>query len=65
MRVTLTFPAIHRSRHVVLVVSGGGKAEAVASAFKGAARTEIPAAGAHGTESTTWLLDADAAAGLH
>jgi 6-phosphogluconolactonase len=64
VRVTLTYPAIRRSRHVVLVVSGSGKAAPVAAARNGADPLEIPAAGAHGAESTTWLLDEDAAAGL-
>ncbi|MET8795761.1 6-phosphogluconolactonase [Nocardia sp. NPDC004568] len=64
VRVTLTYPAIRRSRHVVLVVSGSGKADPVAAAVNGADPLEIPAAGAHGAESTTWLLDEDAAAGL-
>ncbi|WP_040836313.1 6-phosphogluconolactonase [Nocardia brevicatena] len=64
VRVTLTLPAVRRSRHVVLVVSGAGKADAVAAAVNGADPVEVPAAGAHGTESTTWLLDEEAAAGL-
>lgn len=64
VRITLTFPAISRSRHVVLVVSGANKAEPVAAALGGADPLDIPAAGAHGTESTTWLLDEDAAAAL-
>ncbi|MEU1980509.1 6-phosphogluconolactonase [Nocardia sp. NPDC019395] len=65
VRVTLTYPAIRRSRHVVLVVSGAGKAEPAAAALGGADPLEIPAAGARGAESTTWLLDQDAAARLH
>lgn len=64
VRVTLTYPAIRRSRHVVLVVSGAGKADPVAAALNGADPLDIPAAGAHGSESTTWLLDQDAAAAL-
>ncbi|MGI5217591.1 6-phosphogluconolactonase [Nocardia sp. CA-290969] len=64
VRVTLTYPAIRRSRHVVLVVSGANKAEPVAAALAGADPLDIPAAGAHGTESTTWILDRDAAAAL-
>ncbi len=64
VRVTLTLPAVRRSRHVVLVVGGAAKAEAVAAAVAGADPEEIPAAGAVGSESTTWLLDRDAAAAL-
>ncbi|MFI9502898.1 6-phosphogluconolactonase [Nocardia sp. NPDC052566] len=64
VRVTLTLPAVRRTRHVVLVVGGAAKAEAVAAAIAGANPVDIPAAGAIGTESTTWLLDQDAAANL-
>ncbi|MEV6137586.1 6-phosphogluconolactonase [Nocardia sp. NPDC051990] len=64
VRVTLTLPAVRHSRHVVLVVGGAAKAEAVAAVVAGADPVEIPAAGAVGSESTTWLLDRDAAAAL-
>ncbi|MFI6866286.1 6-phosphogluconolactonase [Nocardia sp. NPDC050406] len=64
VRVTLTLPAIQRSRNVVLVVSGEAKAAAVAAALNGASPLDIPAAGAIGAESTTWLLDESAAADL-
>jgi len=61
VRVTLTLPAVRRARHVVLVVSGDAKADAVTAAIDGAQPVDIPAAGANGTESTTWLLDQGAA----
>lgn len=64
VRITLTLPAVRRSRHVVLVVGGEAKAAAVAAALNGAAATDIPSAGAIGSESTTWLLDEPAAADL-
>ncbi|SUA81072.1 6-phosphogluconolactonase [Nocardia otitidiscaviarum] len=64
VRVTLTLPAVHRARHVLLVVSGAAKAAAVAAALNGASPLEIPSAGAVGAESTTWLLDEAAAADL-
>ncbi|WP_029903223.1 6-phosphogluconolactonase [Nocardia brasiliensis] len=64
VRVTLTVPAIRRTRHVVLVVGGAAKAEAVAAAIAGADPVDIPAAGAVGLESTTWLLDQPAASAL-
>ncbi|WP_069165165.1 6-phosphogluconolactonase [Nocardia altamirensis] len=64
VRVTLTVPAIRRARHVVLVVGGAAKAEAVAAAIAGADPVDIPSAGAVGLESTTWLLDQDAASAL-
>ncbi|MDY6994958.1 MAG: 6-phosphogluconolactonase [Actinomycetota bacterium] len=63
-RITLTLPAVRRSREVWLVVSGDGKAEAVAAAVGGAEPTDIPAAGAVGSEATVWLLDEAAAAKL-
>ncbi|WP_216902141.1 6-phosphogluconolactonase [Nocardia alni] len=64
VRITLTLPAVRRTRHVVLVVGGAAKAEAVAAALSGAAAVDVPSAGAVGTESTTWLLDEPAAANL-
>lgn len=63
-RITLTLPAVQRSREVWLVVSGSEKAEAVAAAIGGAAPKDIPAAGAIGLENTVWLLDKDAAGKL-
>ena len=63
-RITLTLPAVRRSRQVWLVVSGDAKAEAVADAVGGADPADVPAAGATGLEATLWLLDAAAARGL-
>ena len=63
-RITLTLPAVRRSRQVWLVVSGAAKADAVAAAVAGADPAEIPAAGARGTEATLWLLDTAAAGAL-
>ncbi|MFC4126967.1 6-phosphogluconolactonase [Nocardia rhizosphaerae] len=63
-RVSMTLPAVHRSRHVMLVVSGEGKAAAVAAAVNGASPDDVPAAGAVGIESTTWVIDEAAAADL-
>lgn len=59
-RISLTLPALNRSRAVWLLVSGEAKAEAVARALSGAEPTtvsEIPAVGAHGTVETVWFLD--------
>ncbi len=64
VRVTLTLPAVRKARHVVLIVGGEAKAAAVAAAVAGASPLDIPAAGAKGSESTTWLLDTAAAADL-
>jgi 6-phosphogluconolactonase len=63
-RITLTLPAIQRSREVWLMVSGAGKADAVAAAIGGAPPASVPAAGAIGLETTLWLLDEQAAAKL-
>lgn len=63
-RITLTIPAIRRSREVWLVVSGEGKADAVAAAVGGAKAVDIPAAGAQGADATVWLLDEAAASKL-
>ena len=63
-RITLTLPAIRRSREVWLMVSGAAKAEAAAAAIGGADPISIPAAGAIGLEPTLWLLDEEAAAEL-
>jgi len=60
-RITLTLPAIARSREVWLVVSGEAKADAVAAAIGGAKPVDVPAAGAIGRDATVWLLDEDAA----
>jgi 6-phosphogluconolactonase len=63
-RITLTLPAIRRSREVWLMVSGAAKAEAAAAAIGGADPVSIPAAGAVGLQTTLWLLDREAAARL-
>ncbi|OBH18855.1 6-phosphogluconolactonase [Mycolicibacter sinensis] len=63
-RITLTLPAVRRSRQVWLVVSGAAKAEAVAAAIGGADPVSVPAAGATGREHTVWLLDQAAASQL-
>jgi 6-phosphogluconolactonase len=63
-RITLTLPAIQRSREVWLIVSGEGKADAVAAAIGGASPNDVPAAGAVGRDATVWLLDEAAASKL-
>jgi len=64
LRITLTLPAIQRSREVWLLVSGAEKADAVAAALGGADPVSIPAAGAIGREGTVWFLDTQAAAAI-
>jgi 6-phosphogluconolactonase len=63
-RVSLTFPALRRARSVWFLVSGSGKAAAVASALGGADLHETPAAGVTGREETIWFLDREAASSL-
>jgi 6-phosphogluconolactonase len=63
-RITLTLPAVTRSREVWLVVAGAEKSDAVAAAVGGAAADDVPAAGAVGREATVWLLDEAAASQL-
>jgi 6-phosphogluconolactonase len=63
-RITLTLPAVQRSREVWLVVSGEAKADAVAAAIGGASPVDVPSAGAVGRDATVWLLDESAASKL-
>jgi 6-phosphogluconolactonase len=70
-RVTLTLPALNRSRAVWFLASGDGKADAVSAAL-GLADTdptdaqvrECPASGVRGQQETVWHLDPGAAAHL-
>jgi 6-phosphogluconolactonase len=64
VRVSLGFSAINAAEEVWLLVSGDGKAEAVARALTGAEPADLPAAGVHGRRATRWLLDAAAASRL-
>jgi 6-phosphogluconolactonase len=63
-RVTLTFEALDRARAVWFLVSGDGKADAVAAALAGGDLHEIPARGVSGEQETLWLLDEAAASSL-
>lgn len=62
LRVSLTLPALNSARDVWFLASGGEKAQAVGLTLSGAGHLQAPAAGVHGTRSTTWLLDRAAAA---
>ncbi|MBB1040377.1 MULTISPECIES: 6-phosphogluconolactonase [unclassified Dietzia] len=64
-RLTFTLPAVRRSRHILVVAAGEGKAEAVAEGIGGASPSDWPVAGAVGTESTTYHLDVGAASALN
>ena len=63
-RITLTLPAIRSAHEVWLLAGGEDKAAAAALALSGAGEYQAPAAGAHGTARTLWLLDRAAAAAL-
>jgi 6-phosphogluconolactonase len=64
-RLSLTFPALDAAKQVWFVVSGSGKADAVARALDWAASPEdVPSSGPRGRDRTLWLLDRDAAAKL-
>ncbi len=63
-RVSLTFEAMDRAKAVWFLVSGDGKADAVAAALAGGDVHEIPARGVVGTDETLWLLDEAAASSL-
>jgi 6-phosphogluconolactonase len=67
-RISLTFPALNRTQEVWFVVSGEGKAEAVARALAtgddAADVHEIPAVGVQGRERTVWFVDEAAASRL-
>ena len=64
LRLSFTFPALDAAKEVWFVVSGSGKADAVARALSGAPREEVPSAGPRGRNRTLWLIDQDAAAKL-
>ncbi|MBO0900264.1 6-phosphogluconolactonase [Cellulomonas sp. zg-ZUI22] len=63
-RVSLTFPLLQSAREVWVVAAGTEKAPAVARALAGDDVGTTPAAAAHGTERTLWLVDVAAASSL-
>ncbi|MBF4162043.1 6-phosphogluconolactonase [Nocardioides acrostichi] len=71
-RVSLTYEAFDRSRAVWFLVSGEGKADAVARTLGADAtdgdlatrRETTPAVGVHGVQETVWFLDRAAASRL-
>ena len=61
----LTFGALNRTRSVWFLVSGEGKADAVARALAaGTDVHDIPAAGVAGEDETIWFLDRASASAL-
>jgi 6-phosphogluconolactonase len=64
-RISLTLPTLNRARSVWFLVSGDGKAEAVAASLAdGTDVHDTPGAGVAGVEETIWFLDRDAASRL-
>lgn len=66
-RISLTFSALRRSAAVWFLVSGEGKADAVARAMADSPPTDLhqtPAAGVTGVDETVWFLDRGAASRL-
>ncbi|MDF9715246.1 6-phosphogluconolactonase [Nocardioides sp. ChNu-153] len=69
-RVSLTLPALRNADAVWFLISGEGKAEAVARALGGPERGEpadvheTPAAGVQGEQETVWWIDEAAASAL-
>lgn len=64
VRLTMTFPALNNADAVWLLVSGEGKADAVARALGDGTVEDTPAAGVKGDTETVWLLDGPAASKL-
>ena len=63
-RISLTFPRLNRAASVWFLVSGDGKAEAVARALGGSDLHDIPAVGVLGRDETIWFLDRESASAL-
>ena len=61
-RITLAYPLLNRSRHVMFLVSGADKAPALAEVLGG--RSDLPAAGIAPAGELEWYLDEAAAASL-
>jgi len=64
VRLSMTLPALNNADSVWFLVSGGGKAEAVARAMGDGTVGDTPAVGVHGLNETVWLLDEAAATHL-
>jgi len=64
VRISMTFPTLNNSSRVWFLVSGEGKAEAVARALGDGTIDDTPATGANGIDESLWLIDAAAASQL-
>lgn len=63
-RVSMTWPVLNSARHVLLLVAGEDKAEAVVRGHGEIDPWQVPASSVRGLETTTWCLDEEAASGL-
>jgi 6-phosphogluconolactonase len=63
-RISLSFRGLDAANEIWFVVAGAAKAEAVALAWSGAGRVQVPAAGPRGRLRTLWLVDTAAASRL-
>ncbi len=60
-RLTLSYGVLNSARHILFLVSGGGKAEVVKTLFEDR-RAQLPAQSIRPPNGeVTWLLDQDAA----
>ncbi len=64
VRITMTYPTLNNADAVWFLVSGDGKAEAVARALGDGTIEDTPATGVQGATETLWLLDEAAASSL-
>jgi 6-phosphogluconolactonase len=64
LRMSLTLPRLNAASSVWFLVSGDGKADAVAKALGGSDVHELPAAGVTGRDETIWFLDRASASAL-
>lgn len=64
LRISLSFDGLNAADEIWVVVSGEGKASAVARALGGADTADVPSAGARGRRRTVWLVDRAAASQL-
>jgi len=63
-RISLSFQGLAAANEIWFVASGEAKADAVAMAWSGAGRTQVPSAGPKGRFRTLWLIDHAAAGKL-
>ena len=64
-RITLTLPVLNRARHLLVVATGVGKAEALAGVFSPGGAPALPAQQLHPRDGDLhWLLDRAAAVKL-